>query len=197
MLKKMENLKQTKQMHKGFTLVETLIAISIFSVSILGLMSVLSSSVANITFTKNKVIATYLAQEGVEYIRNMRDTFVVYDATNSQTGWNSFKNKITTASCTSLQGCYFNDLSVLYTDHLQPMTNLPMSACSASCPYLLYDNSTGKYNYVSGVKTIFIRKIFINQISPNEARVFSTVSWVENSGNQSVSFSESLFNWVE
>ena len=137
MLKKMENLKQTKQMHKGFTLVETLIAISIFSVSILGLMSVLSSSVANITFTKNKVIATYLAQEGVEYIRNMRDTFVVYDATNSQTGWNSFKNKITTASCTSLQGCYFNDLSVLYTDHLQPMTNLPMSACSALIFYTI------------------------------------------------------------
>ena len=63
--------KLLKQKNTGFTLVETLVAISIFTISILGMLSVLASSIANTTYAKQKMVATYLAQEGIEYIRNI------------------------------------------------------------------------------------------------------------------------------
>ncbi|PIZ86896.1 hypothetical protein COX93_02875, partial [Candidatus Nomurabacteria bacterium CG_4_10_14_0_2_um_filter_30_12] len=53
---------------RGFTLVETLVAISIFTVSVISLMSVLSSGITGTKFANNKIIAGYLAQEGIEYV---------------------------------------------------------------------------------------------------------------------------------
>jgi Tfp pilus assembly protein PilV len=77
---------------KGFTLVETLVSISIFTVSILGLLSILSQGISDTGYAKQKMIAAYLAQEGIEYVRNMRDTYVLYDSVDAQTGWNKFIN---------------------------------------------------------------------------------------------------------
>jgi Tfp pilus assembly protein PilV len=75
----------------GFTLVETLVAISIFTMSILGLMSILASGISNTTYAKQKMVASYLAQEGIEYVRNLRDTSVLYDVAGAQHGWDAFK----------------------------------------------------------------------------------------------------------
>lgn len=76
----------------GFTLVETLVAISIFSLSILGLLTVLSQGIADTGYAKKKMMAAYLAQEGIEYMRNKRDTYVLYDLAGTQNGWNTFKS---------------------------------------------------------------------------------------------------------
>lgn len=78
--------------NKAFTLVETLVALSIFTVSLLALMSILASGIANTNYAKQKVAATYLAQEGIEYIRNARDTSVLYDPGGPQDGWDTFKS---------------------------------------------------------------------------------------------------------
>ncbi len=181
----------------GFTLVETLVAISIFSLSILGLLSILSSGLSDTNYAKQKIIAGYLAQEGIEYIRNMRDTFVLYDATDAQTGWNSFKSKLTSSNCTGANGCYFDERNLNYSNPAQPMASLTMSACGSSCPELLYDSSTGKYGYVSGTGSSFIRKIQSTAINADEVKISSTVSWSQVSGSHSITFSEDLFNWVE
>jgi len=80
-----------KKTNKAFTLVETLVAISIFSVSVLSLLSILASGVSETNYAKQKIVASYLAQEGIEYARNMRDTSVI-SAGDAQTGWNNFKD---------------------------------------------------------------------------------------------------------
>ncbi|MCX6752231.1 MAG: type II secretion system protein [Candidatus Nomurabacteria bacterium] len=90
--------KKVNKTNKGFTLVEMLVAISIFTVSLLGIMSVLASGVANTTYAKQKMVATYLAQEGIEYVRNMRDTEVLYGSGNIIARWNRFKNNPNIAS---------------------------------------------------------------------------------------------------
>jgi len=81
--------KQKNKTNNGFSLVETLVAISIFSLSILGLMSVLASGISNTNYAKQKIVASYLAQEGIEYVRNMRDNAVLYP---SGTGWTNFSS---------------------------------------------------------------------------------------------------------
>lgn len=132
---------------RGFTLIETLVAISIFSISILAMMAVLADGISDTNYAKTKITASYLAQEGIEYVRNMRDNHVLYTDTTGLT-WNTFKN----------------------TSKTYPSTN-----------------------------PNFIRTITQTTISdePEEVRINSTVSWTQGSGNYSVVFSESLFDWVE
>jgi prepilin-type N-terminal cleavage/methylation domain-containing protein len=190
-----------QQRNRGFTLVEVLVAISIFTVSILALMAVLTQGIAQTNYAKTKIIATYLAQEGIEYMRNMRDTFVLYNPTSGQVGWDLFNTKITgaPASCTLPAGCFFN-ADNLFTIRPQTITQMTLTACGASCPTLLYDSATGSYGYTPTGSTItssYTRKIKFDIINANETKVFSTVSWIQSSGNFRVTFSENLFNWVQ
>ena len=131
---------------RGFTLVETLVATSILSVAILSMLVVLSKNITNTNYAKRKIIASYLAQEGVEYLRNMRDTYVLYNATSSQVGWDAFKTNLTDvgSDCQdTVNGCYVGDLAAgAYTNPSQPMINIPVPACGASCPTMSYDSST-------------------------------------------------------
>lgn len=82
-------LKKINKFNGGFTLVETLVSVSIFTVSLLAIMSVLASSIASTNYAKQKMSAAYLAQEGIEHARNIRDNHVLYDASS---GWDNFKN---------------------------------------------------------------------------------------------------------
>ncbi len=206
-------MKKIKNFNKAFTLVETLVAISIFTMSLLGIMSVLAGSISNTSYAKQKMTASYLAQEGIEYIRNMRDTYVLYDPVNSQTGWNAFNAKLVPSPntlCASANGCYFDDQKTNYTNHSQQTykDNLIINACSSStstCPNgaLLYDSLTGKYGYFVTSTTTnsgFTRKINLTQVVVggliNEVIISSTVYWTQGSGNYSVTFSEHLFNWI-
>src|SRR5258708_30071470 len=201
MIKFFEKINKELRENRAFTLVESLVAISIFTVSLLTLMIVLGGGVSNINYVKEKIIATYLAQEGIEYVRNMEDTFILYSAT-SQTGWDAFNNKLLSGNAlceipAHPNGCYFYDGNLDYTSQNNPITQIPLTACNGSCPVLLYNPSTGKYNYSTGSTCGFTRKIQATIINANETKIMSTVFWVQGSGTYSTSFSESLFKWVE
>lgn len=58
---------------RGFTLLESMVAIAIFSVGISTAVFVIVQSINVGTRTKNKIIAANLTQEGIEVVRNMRD----------------------------------------------------------------------------------------------------------------------------
>ncbi len=69
----------------GFTVIEALVAITIFVFSILGMFAVLGNNIKSVNYAKQKIEATYLAQEGLEYMRNQRDNYMVFGD-----GWSSF-----------------------------------------------------------------------------------------------------------
>jgi prepilin-type N-terminal cleavage/methylation domain-containing protein len=62
---------------RGFTLIESLVAIFIFSLAIVGLMTVVSRGIAGTNAAANQVTAHFLAQEGLETARAIRDNEMI------------------------------------------------------------------------------------------------------------------------
>ena len=161
---------------RGFTLIETLVALAIFSASIVALISVTASGVADTNYAKNKFIASYLAQEGVEMVRNIRD-----NAWISGGDWAQFVGAV--APCIESAGCKIE------------AKTLAVSPCFGSpCDLLLYDNA-GFYTYAGENQSSFIRKITVEEIDTEEFKITSVVSWNQGTVPFSVSFSENLLNW--
>jgi prepilin-type N-terminal cleavage/methylation domain-containing protein len=75
------------QKNKGFTLLETLIAIFVMAVAFTSLLSLMTTTMFSARYANNEITATYLAQEAVDYIRNDRDT-TAFQGGN----WNDFIN---------------------------------------------------------------------------------------------------------
>jgi len=183
--------------NSGFTLIETLVAISIFTVSIIALLTVLSGSIADTNYAKRKMVATYLAQEGIEYMRNMRDTYLLYEP-NGTVGWDDFKVKLNPCDTNSSKGCYFDDQILDFNDQTRPIIDIPVTACPlAVCPVLLYNNITGKYNYTSGTDSGFTRRIHMTNTNDHEIQIQSLVTFSDGATQYQVTLSEDLFNWIQ
>ena len=191
--------KLIKNKNSGFTLVETLVALSIFSVTLVIVMGLLGKGVSDINYAKRKITAEYLAQEGIEYVRSIRDTFILSDGGTQ--GWTNFNNKLRaqTAGCNSGEGCYFNS-----DDTFSLISDITLNHCNGTCPSLLFDSTTGTYGYSGGSASGFIRKIQSDEIVHSdeivpgaETEISATVYWMQGTQQQSITFTESLFNWVE
>ncbi len=172
----------------GFTLVETLVAISIFSLSILSVMAFMSQSPVDTRYAENKMRAAYLAQEGIEYLRNIRDNYMLFTSSSSLT-WSNFVSKV--SSCAVGSECGVN-VSLPPTD---PNSVFLCSSDPNQCK--LYVDGGNYNNGAIGVDSGLVRKISVQSINQNEMEIFSTVSFNISGKSYSVTFSEVLFNWAE
>lgn len=84
--------------NKGFTIVETLVAITILMISIAGPLTIAQKSLTAANQAKDQVTASYLAQDLMEYIKNARDNNSTFYGTGG-----SFYSQfcISIANCTS------------------------------------------------------------------------------------------------
>jgi hypothetical protein len=177
----------------GFTLVEALVSISIFTFAVLGMISILGSGITDVRYARQKIIATYLAQEGIEYFHNLRDNYMLF---NPGIGWNDFLTKANFKQCTNLaNGCGFEDsIPVL------PLNLNSNNVFKCGVPTCELNSSNAKYTsaLVPGADSGFKRVINIDLVTdpdPNKVVLISTVSWVQGSGIYKISLSEDLFNW--
>lgn len=169
---------------RGFSLLETVVALGILVVGIGGAVGLVSQSLANISAIKNKAIAANLAQEGIEVVRNFRDENWLKDC-----DWR------TGGSCGSGQaGIDLNvdgDYRVQYNGtSLIAYAVTPLQLNSSG-----YYGYNGQFSFSGGQDTVFKRKISISTISVNQIKVVATIDWAERGGTRSMVIEDRLYNW--
>jgi len=163
----------SKKKPKAFTILEVMIAMLIVSLGLTAAIGLVISAFASSSFNTSKLIAAYLAQEGMEIVRNIRDSnwLTGNDWRDNLTDgdWEADYQATSLNSCPSL--CNYNDLHFLKID------------------------SNGFYNYNSGSVTNFKRKITIGDGDDNSFLVIVEVFWEERGKKYNLKAQEILYNW--
>lgn len=178
-------------MKKGFTIIESLVAISILVLAVMGTMSAVQSGLSSYIYSKDQITAFYLAQEGFEQIKNIRD-----ENNLEGTHWLS---GIAEADDPEDGPCFFG-----YVCKVSPVETTLATRCGNdpdSCPVLRQDTVNGFYGYnpaPTWTDTIYRREIELKKLEPlneNEVTVIVTVYWSKGLTNRQFRVKENIFNW--
>lgn len=205
----------------GFTLIESLIAITILTFAVAGPLFTASRVIVATETASDQLTALYLAQEGIEYVRMMRDNeyLAVYYAGNvsdvSSTAWDNFLNGPASDAAT-IKKCRpdSNGTQKFCTLdptpwNLSPVTSCPGNSQRDQCQTLSIKGCTNvaglvsctpPNSYVQGnpsgsITTSFTRTITAVDISASEEEIVSTVSWTFHGTPYSVTVSDHLTAW--
>ncbi len=165
----------------GFTILETLVAVTILMLAIVGPLTVSQKSLVASTYAKDQIIAAYLAQDAMEFLKNARDT---------QVAAGSFSNWVSTYSllCTSTTPCSIDTYLATFQQ------------CGNAC--LIYDRGDRYTNSSAnpGRATIYSRNFYLDTTaaattdSSNEVRVVVRVYWRNALAPSEVLLESQFFN---
>lgn len=203
---------------KGFTLIETLVAVSILTLSISGPLYTANRAIIAAENARNQLIASHLAQEGIEYVRWMRDNefLAAYQASPTTAATVAWIDFLSGGSGASITRCRTTDPANPVTCTLDPASRNMCTAsvndgscalcAGASCATPLYVANniyTEQSNLSGAVKTPFVRTIQVVDISGTsdsptlypDKRIVSTVSWSYHSIPYTVMITDHLTPW--
>ena len=191
---------------RSFTLVETLVAISIIMVVILGPFDTLQNAANASYIARDQLISSALAQEAVEYVRSIRDGDYLYRRANNTLTPDFLGGIDGTANSTGTfsADCVNNNCTV------DPLANT-VAVCSgtggACTP--LYTKTSAPYNYTQSASgataSTFTRSIRVCYMQSdntctstvsNKAKLVVTVSWLTLGKPFSTVITEYLQNWL-
>jgi len=213
-------LKTNSSDNSGFTLIELMIALAVFTIGISAALGLALSNYNNSRDNLDKIVAVNLAREGIELIRNVRDS-----------NWLRVDNNALTCSgvCTWDYGLSVNS-NYIYIDYNDPIPTaafagscaLGSNQCVLNCPgCVLYKDTNGFYNNDGiGSATNYSRALKIEKICVDEAvaqpednehiynmdlscagnetyigvQVTSHVQW-QDGGTKSVEITDKFYNW--
>jgi prepilin-type N-terminal cleavage/methylation domain-containing protein len=185
-------MKSFNPQQHGFSLVETLVAITILLVVIVGPMSISSQTARSTSFASEQVIAFFLAQEGAEIAQKARDDLLLAsflpttDGNYNATPWADFSNDTATGffdDCFDAPGCGLelnNDGTMRTPLECDDSTD----ECRLYFRRVINPSNRAKYTHVptSASSTPFYRVINMTQVDDREIEVTSRVFW--RTGNQ-------------
>jgi prepilin-type N-terminal cleavage/methylation domain-containing protein len=184
----MKHTKNNKNKY-GFTLVETLVAISIILIGLTAAFSVAQLGVSSSSFAKSRTSAYFLAQEAIEAIKSKRDHNIIVG--------NDWLEGL--VNCTGSAGCDFDLKATLDDPSNNPNADEVFLSCvdplANSCVLQNVPDISGDsqyYGHNGASNSGFTRHIYINEFDPNvEASVRVFVTW-KGGTFETISY---IFNW--
>jgi prepilin-type N-terminal cleavage/methylation domain-containing protein len=182
----------------GFTLIETLVAISLLAVAITAPMSLVAKSLATAFYARDQVTAFHLAQEAIEVVRHLRDHNVLLVAQGTPTDL--------------LDGIPVGQRFAIDTLNDQIWTEGSWGSCpSGEAPFLktdgtFYGHGSTPCDMGEGgwEPSIFRRYAEASAVAfdgsgvPQEIQISVTVSWQPSvfQTPREITISENLYRWV-
>lgn len=183
-------------MHRnGFTLIETIISITIFAIAIIGPMTLSANSIKASKDSRIHLEAIHLAEEGVEIIHNLRDNASAQDTSADRSGWTAWMNTISTPCNT---GCVVDATSHGPGD---VWGNLVVTTGGGTNDKIKYDDSTGLYSQGPGSGFLpdssFRRRITTTAVNARQTRITSVVSYTSTYGGamRYATATDDIYNW--
>ena len=172
---------------RGFSLIETLIAVSVLMMAVAGPLSIASRGLISAQFARDQIIAFHLAREATELIRNKRDE-------NILSGQDWFAGMTSSPSCLAPNVCNVSPTA----------ENVTFTICSGgACDPLSIHTTNGVYDYDSGVnwqESRFTRSVSFETVpnhADNEIIARVTIEWNTGSLSKEFTITEHFFNWKE
>jgi len=185
---KKNNYKKKVSSRKGFSLVETLVAIFILALAISSAMAAVQGSLMSSFFARDRTTAFFLAQEAVEIIKSKRSENGIANYSGGDVRWLDEIADWDTygGPCGSSSDCGVDSLNYQIID---------CGPSNDDC--LLRKNTDGIFNHQSGDPTKFTRKIRMEEgeEDPNEAKIIVTVEWKQGIANKTFEVEEYILNW--
>jgi type II secretory pathway pseudopilin PulG len=197
-------MKPILKSRRGETLVEVFVAIIILVVGALSAVKLLGLASINNQLTKERVIATNLAREGLEAVRNIRDTNWLRFGGERRLCWNNadFSDPVeckddnvdgaTDTPITHAANYTVKFNAVTFRWELAVAAGELDLAGGIDAAYRLQTDATGLYNHdATGTNTIYFREIYTEYLNDDQSlatidkekanilRVTSKVEWMD------------------
>ena len=174
---------------KGFTLLETLVAVTILVVSIMAPMTIAQNALQNAIYARDQVTAFYLAQEGIEYVRALRDK-------NIMQGNPWLQKPAATASCVSpvdLSACVAaagsTGCNIDFVNFCDTLCTTP-----SGCAPLLFSN-TGYSTVGAGTPSKYTRTVTLEQITAKQYKIKVHMDWKSGRYPRQFDLEEIIMDW--
>jgi len=163
-----------KRYQKAFTLLEVIVAITVLTIAVGGSFALIQQTMVAASLNQSKLTAYYLAQEGIELVRNIRDSNWLEQRANPTVLWK--------------EGLGAGDWEADFNDSglVQPFVGEGR---------FLNVGSEGFYTYSGESSTPFKRKITIAEMGSNALEVTVQVLWSERGRDHQVEVKEHIYNW--
>ena len=181
------------KMHKGYTILEAVIALTVLTIAVSVSLNIITSSVDSENLNRDLVIAAQLAEEGVEEMINVYQSNIVkFGAANSvncglmMPSFNSSADLCLASSNKFTAGNYFIGLKGTSWTYVKIDKEFIVSnALNPKFKLYLFDSGGSKIygaNLSGATATDFYRVVSISDITEVSATITSKVGWVRQGG---------------
>lgn len=168
----------------GFSIIELMVSFAVLTVGLASGLNLIGQGLKSSSYLKNQSIASYLAVEGIELIKNKRDE--------------NFLKKVNWLQdlqddCVSPKACIVDAANLA-----NGISQCPVVNGNPKCAPLKYDTTVNLYNYSTGLTTIFTRKIVISAalgFGNEDREITSEMSWTDRFGPHTYILKDHIFNW--
>lgn len=173
--------------NSGYIIIESIIAITLAVVGLLGVVTLLRKALVLNRDISDKLVATYLAAEGIEIVRHLTDVNAVVCPARE---WN---NQIGDES-------YELDYETSFTGSGNINSRRINTADGMSDTPLRFDEVSGTYSYSSGDASHFTRTVFVystDEVSsvPHHLIIRSIVTWPPSDEMHTIRLEDHFYNW--